>query len=84
MIIKKLCSLDCLGIEERRDDSNYVYKEFQKQLGRGPGDFYDTNLIWKDSHPPLKINKSKTLGRLSSKFITEKPVREIRGYSRLN
>ena len=26
------CSLDCLGIEERRDDSNYVYKEFKIQL----------------------------------------------------
>ena len=30
---EKFCSLDCLGIEEKSDDSNYVYKEFQKQLG---------------------------------------------------
>lgn len=44
---EKLCSLDCLGIKERRDDSNYVYKEFQTQLGRGPEMFYKTNLIWK-------------------------------------
>ena len=43
---EKLCSIDCLGIEERRDDSNYVYEEFQKLLGRGPGGFYETNLIW--------------------------------------
>ena len=42
---EKLCSLDCLRIEERRDDSNYVYDEFQNQLGRGPGGFYETNLI---------------------------------------
>ena len=34
---EKLCSLDCVGTEERRDDSNYVYEEFQKQSGRGPG-----------------------------------------------
>ena len=47
---EKLCSLDCVGIGERRDDSNYVYQEFQKQLGRGPGGFYETNLIWKDNH----------------------------------
>ena len=31
----------------------------------GPEDFYETNLIWKDN-PPLKNNKSNTLGRLSS------------------
>ena len=61
-----LCSLDCLGIEERRDDSNYVYKDFQKQLGHGPWGFYKTNLIWKDNHPPLKNNKSNSLERLSS------------------
>ena len=47
IILKKICSLDCLGIKERRDDSNYVYKEFQTQLGRGPEMFYKTNLIWK-------------------------------------
>ena len=28
---ENLCSLDYLGIEERRDDSNYVYEEFQSQ-----------------------------------------------------
>ena len=27
---EKLYGLDCLGIEERRDDSNYVYEEFKK------------------------------------------------------
>ena len=42
---EKLCSLDCVGTEDRRDDSNYVYEEFQKQLGRGPGGIYETNLI---------------------------------------
>ena len=31
----------------------------------GPEGFYETNLIWKDK-PPLKNNKSNTLGRLSS------------------
>ena len=66
---EKLCSLDCLGIEKRRDDSNYVYEEFKKQLGCGPGGFYETNLIWKDNHPPLKNNKSNSLGRLSSLVI---------------
>ena len=63
---EKLCSLDCLEIEERRDDSNYVYKDFQKQLGHGPWGFYKTNLIWKDNHPPLKNNKSDSLGRLGN------------------
>ena len=35
-------------------------------MGRGPGGFYKINLIWKDSHSPLKNNKSNSLGRLSS------------------
>ena len=39
MIMKNIFTLDCLGVEERLNDSNYVYKEFQKQLGRGPGVF---------------------------------------------
>ena len=76
---EKLCSLHCLGIEERRDDSNYVYEEFQKQLGCGPGSFYEANLIWKDNHPPLKNNKSKSLGRLSNlvKNLTHRNQLEI-------
>ena len=55
-----------MGIEERRDDTNYVYEEFQKQLECGPGGFYETNLIWRDNHSPLKNRKSNSLGRLSS------------------
>ena len=39
-----LCSLDCLGIEERRDDKNYAYEEFKKQLERGPRWFCETDL----------------------------------------
>ena len=36
-------------------------------MGRGPWGFYETNLIWKDNHPPLKKKKiSSSLGRLSS------------------
>ena len=61
----KLCNLDCLGIEERHDDSYYVYEEFEKQFRRGPGSFYETNLIWKNNPLPLKNNKSNNLGRLS-------------------
>ena len=55
-----------MGIEERRDNSIYVYEKLQKQFGRGRGGFYETNLIWKDNHPPLKNNKSNIFGRLSS------------------
>ena len=35
-------------------------------MGCGPGGFYETNLIWKDNHSPLKNNKSNSLGRLSN------------------
>ena len=57
---------DCLDIEERRDNSNYVYEELQKPLGRGSGGFYETSFIWKYNHPPLKNSRSNRLGRLSS------------------
>ena len=40
---EKLCSLDCLGIEERRDDTNYVFGKFQKYIGRGPEGSYQTS-----------------------------------------
>ena len=71
---ENLCSLDCLGIKERRDDKNYVYEEFKKQLERGSRWFCETDLTWKDNHCPLKKNKSNSLGRLSSlvKSVTHK------------
>ena len=56
---EKLCSLGCLGIEERSDNSNYIYEEFQIHFGCGPERFYEMNLIWKENHPPLKIANLK-------------------------
>ena len=56
MIMKKLCGLDCLCIKEGRG----VYKEFQKQLGRGPVGFYKTNLISK-----IILLLSKTINLLT-------------------
>ena len=38
----------------------------KRRLGRGHGGIYETKLIWKDNHPPLKNNKPNSLGRLSS------------------
>ena len=31
---ENLCSLDCLGIEEKHEKNEFVYGEFRKQLGR--------------------------------------------------
>ena len=58
---EKLCGLDCLGIEERRDHSNYIYEEFQRELAHGSGGFFETNLIWKDNNPPLKTTNLTAL-----------------------
>lgn len=63
---EKRSSLDCLGVEGRRDNSNNVYEEFEKQLGGGPGGFYKTNLIWRDNHPSLENNKSNNIGLITS------------------
>ena len=43
-----------------------IYDEFQKQLGRSDEGWYETNLIWKEKHPPLNNNKSGSLGRLNN------------------
>ena len=72
-----------MGIEERRDESNYIYEEFKNQLGPGPGRFYETNLIWKDNPPPLKNNKSSSLGRLSSLVKNLTHRKQLQGYDNI-
>ena len=55
---ENLCSLDCLGIEENHvkfDD--IVYGKFRRQLRRNSEGYYETNLIWKESHSLLSDNK---------------------------
>ena len=42
---ENLCSLDCLGIEEKQKNNEFVYGEFRKQLGRDSLGNYETNLI---------------------------------------
>ena len=59
-------SLDCLGIKEKHEKNVFVYEEFGKQLGRDSFGFYETNLIWKENHPPLRSNEVNSLGRLHS------------------
>ena len=62
---ENLCSLDCLGIEEKHEKNNeFIYGEFRKQLGRDSLGNYETNLIWKENHPPLRSNEVYSLGRL--------------------
>ena len=59
--------MDVLGVKDehiKRDGK--VYDEFQKQLGRSDEGWYETNLIWKEKHPPLNNNKSGSLGRLNN------------------
>ena len=64
---KNLCSLDCLDIEEKHEkNSEFVYREFRKQLGRDSFGNYETNLIWNENHPPLRSNEVNSLGRLHS------------------
>ena len=43
-----------------------MYDEFKKQLSQNPEGWYQTNLFWKEKHPPLDTNKSVSLGRLNS------------------
>ena len=62
---ENLCGLDCLGIEEKHEKNNeFMYGEFRKQLGRDSFENYETNLIWKENHPPLRSKEVNSLGRL--------------------
>ena len=64
---ENLHSLDVLGVKEehvRRDE--VVYDWLRKQLSQSPDGWYETNLFWKEKHPPLDANKSGSLGRLNS------------------
>ena len=64
---EKLYSLDCFGIEEKHQKNNeFVYGEFRKQIGQDSFGNYETNLIWKENHPPLRSNEVNSLDRLHS------------------
>ena len=64
---ENLCNLDVLGVnDEHRNRDEKIYNEFQKQLARIDAKWYETNLIWKEKHPPLNNNKSGSLGRLNN------------------
>ena len=59
--------MDVLGVkDEHTKRDGKVYDEFQKQLGCSDEGWYETNLIWKEKHPPLNNNKSGSLGRLNN------------------
>ena len=60
-------NLNVLGVREehvRRDE--VVYDEFKKQLNQSTEGWNETNLFWKEKHPPLDSNMSGSLGRLNS------------------
>ena len=81
---ENLCSLDCLGIEEKHEKNNeFVYGEFRKQLGWDSFGNYETNLIWKDNHPPLCSNEVNSPGRLYS--LTKNLIRsnKLREYDKI-
>ena len=68
---ENLCNLDVLGVkDEHTNRDGKIYDEFQKQLGRSDEGWYETNLIWKEKHPPLNNNKSSSLGKLNNLLLT--------------
>ena len=64
---EQLCNLDVLGLEDRPDgDQQSVYNEFKEQLTRSDEGWYETGLIWKQSHDHLPHNKQGSLRRLEN------------------
>ena len=71
-----LCRLDVLGLEDTPEHDQYaVHAEFREQLVRHPEGWYETGLLWKGSHPPLRALPSR-LTQLNNKLqridLTEK------------
>ena len=64
---ENLCNLDVLGVKDKLSNRDgKIYDKFQTQLGCSDEGWYETNLIWKEKHPPLNNNKSGSLGRLNN------------------
>ena len=81
---EKLCSLDCLGVSEKQDKpDDYVYEKFREQLGRGPGGYYETSLIWKENHPPLRNNEKSSLGRLNNLIRNLNRSKNLEAYDKI-
>ena len=60
---QNLCSLDVLRVKKDHvRQGEIVYDEFNKQLSQSPEGWYETNLFWKEKHPPLNTNKSGSVG----------------------
>ena len=63
----QLCRFDVLGIEDSpAEDQMYVYQELQDQLKRKADGSYETSLLWKPGHQPLRDNKNGRLSRLGN------------------
>ena len=78
---ENLCSLDC--VEKHEKNNEFVYGKFRKQLGRDSVGNYETKLIWKENHPPLRSNEVNSLGRLHS--LTKNLIRSnrLREYNKI-
>ena len=62
-----LCRLDVLGLEDKSEHDQFeVYDEFKEQLTRASEGWYETGLLWKGNHPPLKNNREGSLRRLTA------------------
>lgn len=49
------CRLDVIGLQGHQTGiQDLVHKEFKEQLVRIPEGWYETSLLWKGNHPPLK------------------------------
>ena len=78
---KNLYSLDCLGIEENHVKSDdLVYDKFRKQLRRNSEGYYETKLVWKESHPLLSDNKYGSIGRLNNLVKTLRRSNKLEAY----
>ena len=73
--------MDVLGVkDEHTNRDGKIYDEFQKQLGRSDEGWYETNLIWKEKHPPLNNNKSGRLGRLNNLLRNLSRINQLETY----
>ena len=57
-----------------------MYDKFRKQLRRNSEGYYETNLVWKESHSLLSDNKYGSIGRLNNLVKTLRRSNKLEAY----
>ena len=80
--LKHLCVITktCAAWKNHVKSDDLVYDKFRKQLGCNSEGYYETNLIWKESHSLLSDNKYGSIGRLNNLVKNLRRTNKLEAY----